>query len=128
MDGIKIISSENSVEGTIKKMIAAIASEGWHLFAHIDHAAEAKKKGLKLRPTQVVLFGNPDVGTHLMQSRQSVAIDLPMKAMVWEDSDGRVYIGHNTLSWLQQRHRLPEDVNLQTIASVVESVCRKGAE
>lgn len=127
MEGIKIITSKNSVQETIEKLIAAIEEEGWHLFAHIDHAAEAKKKGLDLRPTQVVLFGNPQIGTHLMQAQQSVAIDLPMKAMVWEDSEGMVHIGHNIISWLQGRHQLPNDKNLQAIAAVVQKVCGTAA-
>lgn len=123
MEGIKTLSSQNSVQTTVEKLLTAIEKEGWHLFAQINHAAEAKKKGLPLRPTQVVLFGNPEVGTHLMQTRQSVAIDLPMKAVVWEDREGHVHIGHNTMAWLQDRHQLPNDKSLQTIAAVVQRVC-----
>lgn len=123
MDGIKTLKSNYSVKETVKNIIQKIGDEGWHVFAHIDHAAEAKKKGLKLRPTEVILFGNPKIGTLLMQSNQSVAIDLPMKAMVWEDEGGIVYIGYNTTEWLRNRHHLMNDSTIQTISEVVERVC-----
>ena len=123
MNGIKIIKSNKSVKETVRRMITTIEEEGWHLFAHIDHAAEANKKGLELRSTEVILFGNPEIGTLLMQSTQSVAIDLPMKAMVWEDEEGNVYVGYNTLEWLIKRHGLKDDVTIKNIAAVVEKVC-----
>ncbi|MGO3181603.1 MAG: DUF302 domain-containing protein [Aequorivita sp.] len=123
MDGIKTLRSKLSVEETVKNIIKRIETEDWHLFAHINHAAEAKKKGLELRPTEVVLFGNPKIGTRLMQNNQSVAIDLPMKVMVWEDEKGTVNIGYNTTEWLRKRHQLIDDTTIQKISDVVERVC-----
>ena len=123
MNGIKIVKGNKSVKETVRRMIVTIEEEGWHLFAHIDHAAQAHKKGLDLRPTEVILYGNPEIGTLLMQYTQSVAIDLPMKAMVWEDEEGNVYVGYNTLEWLIKRHGLKDDVTIKNIAAVVEKVC-----
>lgn len=122
MQGIKTLKSNFSVTETVNKIIHKIAEEGWHLFAHIDHAAEAKKKGLELRPTSVILFGNPKIGTILMQTKQSIAIDLPMKVMVWEDQDGAVNIGYNTIEWLKERHGLEDSATLQRIGEVVERI------
>ncbi len=123
MEGIKTLKSNFSVTETVNKIIHRIEEEGWHLFARIDHATEAQKKGLQLRPTEVILFGNPKIGTLLMQTKQSVAIDLPMKVMVWEDQDGMVTVGYNTIAWLKQRHELMDSATLQTIGEVVERVC-----
>lgn len=123
MNGIKTLKSKLSVKETVKNIIEKIEAEGWHLFAHIDHATEAKKKGLDLRPTEVILFGNPEIGTLLMQAKQSVSIDLPMKAMVWEDEEGIVNIGYNTTEWLRNRHQLLDDSTIQIISEVVEKIC-----
>lgn len=85
MKGLKTIHSDFSVTETVKILKKAIEKQGWHLFAHIDHAKQAQDNGLQLRPTQVILFGNPKVGTLLMQDQQAAAIDLPVKALVYED-------------------------------------------
>ncbi len=128
MKGLKITLSDFSVTESVNRMVAQIEMEGWHLFARIDHAGEAKKKGLKLRPTELILFGNPEIGTLLMQDQQISAIDLPMKILVWEDETGKVHIASNNLAWLKVRHGLSNDETIGKIAKVVENICMAGSK
>lgn len=127
MKGLHTFRSQYSVTRTADRIEKQIEAEGWHLFARIDHAGEAKKKGVELRPTEVVLFGNPSIGTMLMQDQQTAAIDLPVKALVWEDEDGTVTIGYNTTDWLQERHQLTNEETLNQIAAVLDRVCSMAA-
>ncbi|MGH8278339.1 MAG: DUF302 domain-containing protein [Gammaproteobacteria bacterium] len=113
--GLIVATSDFSVSETIDRMISIIDAQGWHLFARIDHAEQARKKGLVPRPTQVILFGNPEIGTLLMQDQQSAALDPPMKLLAWEDTRARVQIIHNDLRWLQQRYALADTSALQAI-------------
>jgi uncharacterized protein (DUF302 family) len=89
------------------------------VFARIDHAAGAASAGLELRPTEVVIFGNPKGGTALMQDRQSAGIDLPLKALVWEDADGKIWLSYNDPAWIAQRHGLGA-----TSAGAVEAMAK----
>lgn len=130
MQDMNIAMSEFPVKETIDRMVSIIETQGWHLFARIDHAEHAQKKGLALRPTELILFGNPEIGTRLMQDRQISAIDLPMKALAWEDELGQVRIAHNSIAWLRQRHGLTDEVPLQAVNEVLTKICagaRKGA-
>lgn len=126
MDGLKITTSNFSVAETVNRIVAQIEKEGWHVFAHINHAKEARGKGLELRPTELILFGNPEVGTLLMQNQQISAIDLPMKALVWEDENAQIRVACNELKWLKERHKLSCDKTIGKISKVVEKVCRAG--
>ena len=92
-------------------------------FVRIDHAEHARKKGLELRPTELILFGNPEIGTLLMQDRQPAAIDLPMKVLVWEDEQGQVRITHNNMRWLKQRHGLTNETALRVIDEALAKIC-----
>ena len=123
MNGLNIATSEFAVKETIDRIVSVIEEQGWHLFARIDHAEQARKKGLTLRPTELILFGNPEIGTLLMQDRQLAAIDLPMKALAWEDEQGQVRIAHNSLQWLKQRHGLSDAATLRVIEEVLAKVC-----
>lgn len=123
MSGLKTAKSDVSVKETVDRMVSQVEEEGWHLFARIDHAGEAKGKGLELRPTELILFGNPEIGTALMQDQQISAIDLPMKALAWEDENGQVHIACNDLQWLKERHELTGDKTINGINTVVENVC-----
>ena len=87
--GLATLPSAHSAAETVERLKELLAQKGIQLFAHIDHAAEAKKVGLRLRPTQVLIFGNPQAGTPLMQSQQTIGLDLPLRALVWEDEAGR---------------------------------------
>jgi len=96
--------SPHSVPETIQRLSALLKSKGVAIFALIDHRGEAEKAGLKMRPTQLLIFGNPKGGTPLMLAAPSTAIDLPLKALVWEDADGKVWLSYNSPDYLLQRH------------------------
>ena len=127
MQGLITAISKFPVKETIDRLVANIDALGWHLFARIDHAEHARKKGLELRPTELILFGNPAIGTRLMQDRQPAAIDLPMKVLVWEDEHAQVRIAYNSLTWLKQRHGLTDAATLQAIDAVLAKVCESVA-
>ncbi len=123
MQGLKIVESAFPVTEAVERIVKAIADEGWHLFARIDHSGQARKKGLALRPTELLLLGNPEIGTRLMQDRQMAAIDLPMKVLAWEDGNGRTWIARNGMDWLERRHGLTDKATLLAIDAVLERVC-----
>src|SRR5699024_11882785 len=97
MKEIMTDQSNTSVTEAVDRMVNQIEEEGWHLFARIDHAEEARKKGEGLRPTVLILFGNPEIGTKLMQDQQMSAIDLPMKALVWQEEKEQTRIACNKI-------------------------------
>jgi uncharacterized protein (DUF302 family) len=106
--GLVTLPSAHSAAETVERMKALLAQKGIHLFAHIDHAAEAKKVGLPLRQTEVLIFGNPQVGTPVMQSRQTIGLDLPLRALVWEDGAGKVWLTYHPLDFLAQSHHVAD--------------------
>ena len=105
-DGLITLPSAFSVAETIDRLAELATARGLHIFARIDHAAGAAMAGLALRPTQLLILGNPPGGTPLMQDRQIAGIDLPVKALAWEDADGRVWLTYNDAAWIAQRHGL----------------------
>ena len=109
--------SPHSVPETIQRLSALLKSKGVAIFALIDHSGEAEKAGLKMRPTQLLIFGNPKGGTPLMLASPSTAIDLPLKALVWEDADGKVWLSYNSPDYLRQRHGFPADLE-KNIAAI----------
>jgi uncharacterized protein (DUF302 family) len=104
--GLITIASSRSVKETIDRLEAAAVAAGLKIFARIDHRAGAESVGLPLRPTELVIFGNPKGGTPLMQDRQLAGIDLPVKALAWQDEAGRVWLSYNDPAWLAERHGL----------------------
>ena len=126
MNDLSMAMSEFPVKEAVDRMVSIVEAQGWHLFARIDHAEHARKKGLELRPTELILLGNPEIGTRLMQDRQVSAIDLPMKVLAWEDESGQVRIARNSMAWLKQRHGLTDDATLQAIEEVLAKVCTVG--
>jgi uncharacterized protein (DUF302 family) len=104
--GLITIASPHSVRRTIDRFETAAVAAGLKIFARIDHQAGAESVGMPLRPTELVIFGNPKGGTPLMQDRQLAGIDLPVKALAWEDEAGRVWLSYNDPAWLAQRHHL----------------------
>ncbi len=103
-DGMVVVESSHDVATTMDKLETVLESKGMNVFARINHSEGAKKAGLELRPTELMIFGNPKVGTPLMLCSQSIAIDLPQKMLVWEDEDGSVHLGYNDPAHLQGRH------------------------
>ena len=103
-DGLVAVKSPHSAKETMTRLEDAVTKRGLTVFARIDHAAGAAKIGKTLRPTEVLVFGNPTGGTPFMECEQSVGIDLPLKALVWEDATAQVWIGYNDPAYLAQRH------------------------
>jgi uncharacterized protein (DUF302 family) len=108
--GLVRIASRYSVEETVQRLQSTFAAKGLQMFALIDHSGEAAKVGLKMRPTKVLIFGSPKGGTPLMVASPSLAIDLPMKALVAEDESGKVWLTYNSPDYLKERHNVPEDL------------------
>ena len=103
-DGLTTIPSQFGPKETVDRLETEIRGHGLDVFARIDHAAGAAEVGLNLRPTELIIFGNARGGTPLMQSVQTVGIDLPLKALVWEDAAGKTWISYNEPNWIAQRH------------------------
>jgi len=103
-DGLVTVKSAHDVATTADKLEAVLLDKGMKIFARIDHAAGAASVDIDLRPTQLLIFGNPKVGSPLMKCAQSIAIDLPQKMLIWQAQDGAVYLGYNDPAWLQGRH------------------------
>jgi uncharacterized protein (DUF302 family) len=98
------LPSAHAATETVERLKALLAQKGIEVFAHIDHAAGAEKVGLPLRPTQVLVFGNPKAGTPLMQSRQAIGLDLPLRVLVWQDESGKVWLTYRRVADLARRH------------------------
>ncbi|PCK03389.1 MAG: hypothetical protein COA42_21245 [Alteromonadaceae bacterium] len=105
-NGLVAIKSAHNVATTADRLESVLKSKGMTVFSRIDHAENAKKVGLDLNPTQVILFGNPKVGTRLMQCEQTIAIDLPQKALIWKDDKGTVWLSYNDPMYLADRHAI----------------------
>ena len=103
-DGLVAVPSAHDVNTTVNRLVAMLEEKGMTVFGRIDHATSAARIGKALRPTTLVIFGNPKVGTPFMQCSQSVAIDLPQKMLVWLGEDGQVYAGYNDPAWIAERH------------------------
>ena len=109
-EGIVKIPSRRSVDETVDNLKAILKSKGVTLFALVDHSGEAEKVGMKMPPTKLLIFGNPKAGTPVMLAAPSAAIDLPLKILVAEDSDRKVWISYNSAEYLKERHGLPSDL------------------
>ena len=114
--------SKYSVPDTMNRIEQAVTAKGMTIFARIDHAGEAKKAGLEMKPTELLIFGNPKGGTALMVAKPMSAIDLPMKALAWEDKDGKVWLTYNAAGLLHERHGMPPDLaaRLEPVGKVLE--------
>ena len=106
-DGLITVESGFNTKQTIDRLEAALKAGGATIFARIDHAAGAASVDMKLRPTELLIFGNPKGGTPLLQAQQTIGIDLPLKALAWEDAAGKVWLSYNDPAWLAQRHGSP---------------------
>jgi uncharacterized protein (DUF302 family) len=124
--GIVDVRSNHSVDETVERLKGILNAKGVALFALVDHSGEAEKVGMKMPPTKLLIFGNPKAGTPVMLAVPSIAIDLPLKVLVWEDSSGNVWVSYNSPAYLQKRHDIPDEL-LQNIA-VVETLAAKAGE
>ncbi len=119
-NGLISVDSAHSVEETVNRLQTTIEERGLRVMTTVNHAANADGTGMELRPTQLIIFGNPNLGTQLMQSSQTAAIDLPQKFLVWEDADGQVHITYNDPGYLAQRHGITDrDDVLTTISNAL---------
>jgi uncharacterized protein (DUF302 family) len=125
-EGIVKIPSHHSVDETVDKLKTILKSKGVALFALVDHSGEAEKVGLNMPPTKLLIFGNPKGGTPLMLAAPSAAIDLPLKILVAEDAQGKVWISYNSPDYLKERHGLPD--NLVPNIAVVQALAAAAAE
>lgn len=125
-NGIIDVPSNHPVDETVERVKGVLKIKGITLFAQIDHSGEGEKVGMKMRPTKLLIFGSPKAGTPLMLAAPSVAIDLPLKILVWEDAAGKVWLSYNSHEYLQQRHDFPQDL-AENIA-VVGALAAKAGE
>jgi uncharacterized protein (DUF302 family) len=125
-NGIVNKPSKHSVEQTVEALTNILESKGVAVFALIDHSGAAGKVGMKMRPTKLLIFGNPTAGTPLMVASPSSAIDLPLKLLVWEDAQGKVWLSYNSPEYLRERHGLTQEL-MQNIA-IIETLATKAGE
>jgi uncharacterized protein (DUF302 family) len=124
--GIVDLPSNHTVDKTVERLKEILESKGVTLFALVDHSGEAEKAGMKMPPTKLLIFGSPTAGTPVMLASPSIAIDLPLKILIWEDSQGKAWISYNSPAYLQERHDVPAEL-LKNIA-VVETLAAKAGE
>ena len=125
-EGVVNKPSSHSVEQTVDKLQGILRAKGVTLFALIDHSGEAEKVGMKMLPTKLLIFGNPKSGTPLMLASPTIALDLPLKILVWQDNQGKVWLSYNSPKYLKERYGFPEDL-LPTV-SAVEGLATKAGE
>ncbi len=124
-EGLIQVKSPYTVEQTLDRFEQAARNKGMTIFTRIDHAAGAARVDKQLRPTALLIFGNPRIGTQLMQSNQAVAIDLPMKALAWKDQDGQVWLAYNDPEYLVKRHAITDrDAVVQKIGKALHAFCK----
>jgi len=124
--GIIDVPSNHTVDQTVDKLKSILEAKGVTLFALIDHNGEAEKVGMKMPPTKLLIFGSPKAGTPIMLTAPSSAIDLPLKILIWQDIQGKVWVSYNSPAYLQERHNVPRDL-LPNIA-VIETLAAKASE
>jgi uncharacterized protein (DUF302 family) len=127
-EGLTSLRSSFGPTETMDRLEDQIQTRGLNVFAHIDHAAGAAEVGLTLRPTDLIIFGNARGGTPLMQSAQTVGVDLPLKALVWEDAAGRTWVSYNEPSWIAHRHGVADQGSaVDKMADLLRAITRETA-
>jgi uncharacterized protein (DUF302 family) len=127
--GLITLPSTHDVATTLQRLLAALAAKGITVFAQVDHAAGAASAGMVLRPTTVVIFGNPVAGTPLMQAAQTTGIDLPLKILVWQDAQNAVQVSYNDPAWIATRHGLASGTvpAVAALSGALEGLARHAA-
>ena len=125
-NGIVQRPSNHSVDETVKKLKGILQAKGLTLFALVDHSGEAEKVGMKMLPTKLLIFGSPKGGTPVMMAAPSIAIDLPLKVLISEDSQGRVWVSYNSPEYLAKRHAVPDDLvkNIAGAGMLVQEIVK----
>lgn len=125
--GIQQVASPYTVPETVQRLEAILAAKGIPILGKVNHSAGAIAAGLSMRPTELLIFGNAKAGTPIMLAAPSAALDLPLKALIWEDSSGAVWVSYNTPEYLQQRHHFPQELiaNIAGIRALVEAAVSK---
>ncbi|HEY2121385.1 MAG TPA: DUF302 domain-containing protein [Candidatus Acidoferrum sp.] len=123
-NGLVHLSSRYSVDQTTERLESTLQAKSIQVFCHIDHSGEAEKIGMKMHPTQLLIFGNPKGGTPLMLASPTLAVDLPWKALIWQDAGNKVWITYNSPEYLRQRHNIPPELlkNIAVIEDLLKSV------
>jgi len=126
VEGLISVSSNYSVEKTIDRLDSLVRAKGLRVFTRIDFAKDAREAGLEMHSAQLLIFGNPKAGTPLMLSTPTIAIDLPLKALAWQDSDGKVWLCYNDPAFLQARHHFNEDLlkNVSGVVGLIQTAAR----
>jgi uncharacterized protein (DUF302 family) len=125
-EGVVSVASRHSVDATVEKLKGILGAKGVKIFALIDHSGEAEKAGMPMRNTKLLIFGNPKGGTPLMLAAPTVALDLPLKILVWEDADNKVWLTYNSVEFIRQRHNLTPE--LAANIAVIDTLAVKAAE
>ena len=125
VEGLIVTPSAHGPAETMRKLIDAVTEKGLVVLAHIDHAGAAAKAGLELCPTDLLIFGNAKGGTPLMQADQTMGIDLPLKALVWQDQDGHTLLGYNDPAWLAERHGVKNEQVVAAMRAALAAVAAK---
>jgi uncharacterized protein (DUF302 family) len=125
-NGMVHLSSPRSVSETFKRLESLVAARGLPILARIDHSGDAAKARLKMPHTELLIFGNAKAGTAVMIASPTAALDLPLKALVWEDAEGKVWLSYNDPEYLKQRHNIPEDLlkNISGIRAIAEEAVK----
>jgi uncharacterized protein (DUF302 family) len=126
-NGIVHLRSPYSVSETLQRLETLVAAKGLTIFARIDHSGEAEKVGLKMQPALLLIFGSPKAGTPLMIASPTLALDLPLKGLVWQDAEAEVWLSYNSPEYLKQRHSIPNDLvqNIAGIRAICEEAVRQ---
>ncbi|HSZ51164.1 MAG TPA: DUF302 domain-containing protein [Caulobacteraceae bacterium] len=127
--GMTIVASEHGPKETAARLVAALTARGVTVISRVNHAAGAAGVGLSLRPTELIVFGNPLVGTPVMQAAQTAGIDLPLRALVWQDEAGKTWIGYDAPDWIAERHGIESgvDATLEKMAETLAAISRHAA-
>jgi uncharacterized protein (DUF302 family) len=125
-NGIVNVPSSHSVSETVMRLETVLAEKGVKIFALIDHSGEAGLAGMTMRPTKLLIFGSPKAGTPLMLAAPTIAIDLPLKLLVWEDEPGNAWISFNSVEYLRDRHHLPQELTaaIAVVAALASNVAK----
>jgi len=126
VQGIIDVPCRHTVEETVERLRGILSAKNVTLFALVDHSGEAAKAGMTMRPTKLLIFGSPKAGTPVMLAAPSIALDLPLKILVWEDEAGKVWLSYNAPEFLRQRHHVPQE--LMQVLAAVETLAAKAAE